>query len=89
MATYQREAGCVRQGARINVEEDKPEQQRWHYLHPELFGATEKEAIGVTSPPAMTSPAIAANANQANLRERRSTKREAPERRLIPRAAVL
>jgi hypothetical protein len=39
-----------------------------HYLHPELFGATEKEAIGATSPPAMTLPATAANANQANLR---------------------
>jgi hypothetical protein len=53
---------------RINVEEDKPEQQRGHYLHPELFGASEKEAVGATSPPAMTLPATAANANQANLR---------------------
>jgi hypothetical protein len=45
----------VRQNAyakahRINVEEDKPEQQRGYYLHPELFGATEKEAIGATGP---------------------------------------
>ena len=41
---------------RINVEEDKPEQQREHYLHPELFGATEKAAIGAASPPAMKLP---------------------------------
>lgn len=34
---------------RINVEEEKPAQERGHYLHPELFGATEKEAIGTNS----------------------------------------
>jgi hypothetical protein len=53
---------------RIKVEEDKPADQRGHYLHPELFGATEKEAIGATRPPAMTLPVAAAEANQANPR---------------------
>ena len=31
---------------RIPVEEDKPSQERGHYLHPELFGATAQQAIG-------------------------------------------
>jgi trimeric autotransporter adhesin len=53
---------------RINVEEDKPEQQRGHYLHPELFGATEKEAIGTTRPPAMTLPVPSVNVSEGNLR---------------------
>jgi len=53
---------------RINVEEDKPAQEKGHYLHPELFGATEREAIGATRAPAMTMPATAAEAGQGNLR---------------------
>ncbi len=53
---------------RINVEEDKPEQQRGHYLHPELFGATEKEAIGTARPPAMTLPVPSVNVSEGNLR---------------------
>jgi len=31
---------------RIPVEEEKPPQEQGHYLHPELFGASEHEAIG-------------------------------------------
>jgi hypothetical protein len=51
---------------RIKVEEDKPEQERGHYLHPELFGATEKEAIG--SRPATTLPASASLAKATSVR---------------------
>jgi hypothetical protein len=53
---------------RVNVEEDKPEQQRGHFLHPELFGASEKEAIRATNPPAMSLPPITVEASQANVR---------------------
>jgi hypothetical protein len=53
---------------RIKVEEDKPAQEKGHYLHPELFGATEKEATGANSRPAMTLPVIAAETNVGNLR---------------------
>jgi trimeric autotransporter adhesin len=53
---------------RIRVEEDKPAQEKGHYLHPELFGASEEEAIGATRPPAVTLPATEANTSQANLR---------------------
>jgi hypothetical protein len=31
---------------RIQVEEDKPQQEQDHYLHPELFGAPPEEAVG-------------------------------------------
>jgi hypothetical protein len=48
---------------RIQVEEEKPALERGHYLHPELFGATEEEAIGATSHPAMTLPVTAAVMN--------------------------
>jgi len=53
---------------RIQVEEEKPAQERGHYLHPELFGATEKEAIGTTSHPAMNWPVTAAVANGTEVR---------------------
>ena len=53
---------------RIKVEEDKPAQERGHYLHPELFGASEKEAIGTSGPPAMTLPITAAETNVGNMR---------------------
>jgi hypothetical protein len=53
---------------RIKVEEDKPATERGHYLHPELFGATKKEAIGANRPPAMTLPVTAAETNVGNLR---------------------
>jgi hypothetical protein len=53
---------------RINVEEDKPAQQRGHYLHPELFGATEKEAVGATNLPAMRLPVPRTDTNEAKLR---------------------
>jgi hypothetical protein len=47
---------------RIKVEEDKPAGERGHYLHPELFGATEKEAIGNQPAATFPAPAIVANA---------------------------
>jgi len=53
---------------RIKVEEDKPEQQKGHYLHPELFGATEKEAIGATNLPAMRAPLAPTDTNAAKMR---------------------
>jgi hypothetical protein len=53
---------------RIKVEEDKPEQQKGHYLHPELFGATEKEAIGATNLPAMRTPVPPTDTNEAKVR---------------------
>ena len=34
---------------RIKVEEEKPAQERGHYLHPELFGATKKQVIGASN----------------------------------------
>jgi hypothetical protein len=53
---------------RIRVEEDKPAREKGHYLHPELFGATEKESVGAVTPPATTSAAAVAEVIQANLR---------------------
>lgn len=53
---------------RIQVEEEKPAQERGHYLHPELFGATEKEAVGSTSHPEVTLPVTEAMTNRAGLR---------------------
>lgn len=35
---------------RIQVEEDKPMQERGKYLHPELFGASKEKAIGYSGP---------------------------------------
>jgi hypothetical protein len=53
---------------RIQVEEEKPAQERGHYLHPELFGATEKEAIGATSHPTMNLPVTASVTNGTEVR---------------------
>ena len=53
---------------RIQVEEEKPAPERGHYLHPELFGASEKEAIGATSHPTMTLPVTAAVRNGTEVR---------------------
>jgi trimeric autotransporter adhesin len=53
---------------RIKVEEDKPIQERGRYLHPELFGATAKEAIGANAAPATALPAVTADTNVGNLR---------------------
>ena len=39
---------------RIEVEEDKPEQEQGHYLHPELFGAPPEQAVGYQAPPTPT-----------------------------------
>jgi hypothetical protein len=36
---------------RIQVEEEKPIQERGKYLHPELFAASQEKAIGYSSPP--------------------------------------
>lgn len=44
---------------RINVEEDKPTQEKGHYLHPELFGASQKDAIGTVIPSATRLPPAA------------------------------
>lgn len=40
---------------RIPTEEVKPPQEQGHYLHPELFGASEQQSIGAVS--AIPSPA--------------------------------
>ena len=43
---------------RIQVEEEKPLQERGRYLHPELFGAFQERAIGYSAPPSTsTGPA--------------------------------
>jgi trimeric autotransporter adhesin len=39
---------------RIEVEEDKPQQEQGHYLHPELFGASPEQAVGYQAPPTPT-----------------------------------
>jgi hypothetical protein len=36
---------------RIPTEEEKPPQEQGHYLHPELFGASEQQAIGAEQRP--------------------------------------
>jgi trimeric autotransporter adhesin len=54
----------------IKVEEDKPVRERGHYLHPELFGATEKEAIRATSlPPASPAPQVSLPVTVAKMNE--------------------
>jgi hypothetical protein len=53
---------------RIQVEEEKPAQERGHYLHPELFGATEEEAIGANSHGVITLPVTAAVTNETEVR---------------------
>jgi hypothetical protein len=53
---------------RINVEEDKPTQEKGHYLHPELFGAPQKEAIGTVIPSAKRLPLPAAEASGGIIR---------------------
>jgi hypothetical protein len=39
---------------RIQVEEEKPPQEQGHYLNPELFGASEEQAVGYHIPPSTT-----------------------------------
>ena len=44
---------------RLKVEEEKPQQERGRYLHPDLFGASETQAIGATRiqpPPVLAGP---------------------------------
>ena len=38
---------------RVQVEEEKPPQDKGHYLHPELFGAGPEQAVGFHAPTAM------------------------------------
>jgi hypothetical protein len=56
------------QAHRIKVEEEKPAQEKGHYLHPELFGETERESIGTLSIPAATLPITIAESNGGNQR---------------------
>jgi hypothetical protein len=42
---------------RIPVEEEKPPREQGHYLHPELFGASEQQAIGAGLPTPSTGSA--------------------------------
>jgi hypothetical protein len=67
-----RQVTGVRQDAyakahRIKVEEDKPAQERGHYLHPELFAATQKEAVGSNVAPPVTLPVTKAETKVGNL----------------------
>ena len=39
---------------RIEVEENKPQQEQGHFLHPELFGAAPEQAVGYQAPPTPT-----------------------------------
>ncbi len=39
---------------RIQVEEEKPLQERGRYLHPELFGAPQEKSVGYSAPPPPT-----------------------------------
>jgi hypothetical protein len=47
---------------RIEVEEDKPQQEQGHYLHPELFGASPEQAVGYQAPPPIPTHAETARA---------------------------
>lgn len=48
---------------RIPVEENKPSQEQGHFLHPELFGASEQQAIGAGLP----TPSTADSPTRASL----------------------
>ena len=48
------------QAYRIKVEEDKPAQEKGHYLHPELFHAGDKDAINNLNVPSTSMPATMA-----------------------------
>jgi hypothetical protein len=52
------------QAHRIKVEEEKPAQEKGHYLHPELFGGGEKDAVGAALVPAAAAVVAEANENQ-------------------------
>jgi len=52
---------------RIPVEEEKPPQEQGHYLHPELFGASEHEAIGAGMIVPSTGSACPTRASTMNL----------------------
>jgi hypothetical protein len=52
---------------RIPVEEEKPPQEQGHYLHPELFGASEHEAIGAGMVVPSTGSASPTRASTMNL----------------------
>ncbi len=44
------------QAHRIKVEEEKPAQEKGHYLHPELFGGSDKQAVGALNVPRSNAP---------------------------------
>jgi hypothetical protein len=50
---------------RIQVEEEKPFEERGKYLHPELFGASPQQAIGYSVPPPTAAPKSANVAGEA------------------------
>jgi hypothetical protein len=52
---------------RIPVEEEKPLQEQGHYLHPELFGASEHQAIGAGMVVPSTGSAPSTRASTINL----------------------
>jgi hypothetical protein len=52
---------------RIPVEEEKPPQEQGHYLHPELFGASEHQAIGAAVSVPSTGVASPTRASTMNL----------------------
>jgi len=52
---------------RIPVEEEKPPQEQGHYLHPELFGTSEHQAIGAAVPVPSTGSAPPTRASTINL----------------------
>jgi hypothetical protein len=51
---------------RIPVEEDKPQQEQGHYLHPELFGAQPEQAVGYYEPSSATHAVQAQTASPSN-----------------------
>jgi trimeric autotransporter adhesin len=55
---------------RIQVEVEKPPQEQGHYLHPELFGASEERAVGYPPPRVNAGNQAAAALPIANLSQR-------------------
>jgi len=47
------------------VEEDKPETERGYYLHPELFGPSERESVNYAHYPELVERALPRNDNEA------------------------
>jgi len=51
---------------RIPVEEDKPQQEQGHYLHPELYGAAPEQAVGYHAQSSATHATQATTASAAD-----------------------